>query len=393
MKRQSSSDFTEQVVNAIASVVGSGPASLHAPSFTGNELRYLEECIESTYVSSVGNFVEKFERNLAEYTGADYAICVVNGTSALHLALILAGVEPHDEVLIPTLTFVATANAVRYCNATPHFVDSSDIDLGIDVEKLRDYLKKNTQQINGNCVNLTSERIIRGIVPMHTFGHASDLHGLAKLCLEFNLVMVEDAAESIGTLYRGKHTGLFGKMGILSFNGNKTITTGGGGAILTNDSRIAERAKHLSSTAKLSHAWEYVHDQVGYNYRMPNLNAALGCAQLEELPEKLLKKRELFKKYSVSFENLHGIRMYEEPPHSTSNYWLQAAILEPSHVDFQHEILLRSNQMNIGTRPPWKLIHTLKPYEDCPRMDLTKAKELQARIINIPSSPDLVGLS
>jgi aminotransferase in exopolysaccharide biosynthesis len=275
-------------------VIGPAPVALHEPYFEGNELEYLKECIDSTYVSSIGKFVDRFEYELANFTGAKYAVSTVNGTSALQIALLLAGVQNGDEVLMPALTFVATANAAVYCNANPHFVDSEESTFGIDAGKLNEYLLANSELKAGLCVNKNTGRIIRALVPMHAFGHPSNLSDLVQVARDFRLVLVEDAAESLGSYYKGQHTGTFGLLGTLSFNGNKTITTGGGGAVLTNSAELAKQAKHLTTTAKISHEWEYRHDQVGYNYRMPNLNAALGCAQIEQLPNKLAVKRKLF---------------------------------------------------------------------------------------------------
>jgi len=300
-------DLPSQVVTAIRSVVGAGPVALHEPRFTGNEWLYLKECLDSTFVSSVGKFVDRFEHDLAKFTGAKYAIAVVNGTAALHIALKLAGVQAGDEVLVPALTFIATTNAVIYCNATPHFVDSEIGTLGVDAAKLRDYLISHTEQRSGQCINRATGQVIRALVPMHTFGHPVDIDGLIAIAHDFNIVLAEDAAESLGSYYHGQHTGTFGLLGTLSFNGNKTITTGGGGAILTNDAALARHAKHLTTTAKLPHAWEFRHDEIGYNYRLPNLNAALGCAQLEQLPVKLAEKRKLFRRYQTAFSNLQCV--------------------------------------------------------------------------------------
>ena len=273
----------EDIVKAIGSVVGMNKAPLHEPFFNGNEWAYLKDCLDSSFVSSVGEFVNRFELELASFTGAKHAVAVVNGTSALHIALKLAGVQEGDEVLTPALTFIATSNAITYCNATPHFVDSEENTLGINATKLREYLISQTEQRSGQCVNRSTQRIIRALVPVHTFGHPVDLDGLLSVSHDFNITLVEDAAESLGSYYHGKHTGTFGLCGTLSFNGNKTITTGGGGAILTNNTKLALHAKHITTTAKLPHKWNYCHDAIGYNYRLPNLNAALGCAQLEQL--------------------------------------------------------------------------------------------------------------
>jgi predicted outer membrane repeat protein len=258
--------LSNRVVAALQEVVGVERVQLHTPMFNGNESRYLQECVESTFVSSVGQFVDRFETDLASYTGSKFVVAVVNGTSALHVALKLAGVGVNDEVLVPALTFIATANAITYCGAIPHFVDSESTSLGIDADHLREYLGTRTEQLSGQCVNRSTQRVIRAIVPMHTFGHPSDIEALLAVASDFNLVLVEDAAESLGSFYHGQHTGTFGLLGTLSFNGNKTITTGGGGAILTNDDVLARRAKHLTTTAKVPHAWEFVHDEIGYNY-------------------------------------------------------------------------------------------------------------------------------
>lgn len=385
--------LAEQVVAAIRAVVGAGPAALHEPSFCGSEWLYLKECLDSTFVSSVGKFVDRFEADLADFTGAKHAVAVVNGTAALHIALKLAGVKTDDEVLIPALTFVATANAVTYCGAVPHFVDSESRTLGVDAEKLRDYLVSHTEQRAGQCVNRATGRIIRALVPMHTFGHPVDVDGLLSVAHDFNILPVEDAAESLGSYYHGQHTGTFGLLGTLSFNGNKTITTGGGGAILTDDAELARYAKHLTTTAKLPHAWEYHHDEIGYNYRMPNLNAALGCAQLEQLPSMLAAKRELFQRYQSVFASVLGVKLVAEPEQCRSNYWLQTLALDPERADQRGTVLQATNDAGFMTRPAWALIHELRPFKDCPRMDLVGALSLSQRLINIPSSSGLVQMS
>jgi perosamine synthetase len=382
--------LSEQVVTAIRAVLGPGPEVLHEPSFNGNEWRYLKECLDSTFVSSAGMFVDRFEIELARFTGAKHAVAVVNGTAALHIALKLVGVQVGDEVLIPALTFVATANAVTYCFATPHFVDSEARTLGVDVPKLRDYLSSYTEQRAGHCVNRATGRVIRALVPMHTFGHPVNLDGLLALAYDFKIALVEDAAESLGSTYHGKHTGTFGVLGTLSFNGNKTITTGGGGAILTNDAKLAGRAKHLTTTAKLPHAWEFRHDEIGYNYRLPNLNAALGCAQLEQLPAKLVAKRELFVRYKEAFAKMVGIKLMAEPEHCQSNYWLQTLLLDADMAGQRNAILQATNEAGFMTRPAWMLMHELTPFKTCPRMDLTMSQALTQRLINIPSSSKIV---
>ncbi len=383
------SDLAQDIISAIRETIGHRAAALHEPSFEGNEWLYLKECLDSTYVSSVGKFVDQFEDDLSKYTGAKHVISVVNGTAALQIALKLAGVRAADEVLIPALTFVATANAVTYCNATPHFVDSEERTLGIDAVKLRMYLRINTSQLSGQCINKNTGQVIRALVPMHTFGHPSDLESLLAIARDFNIVLVEDAAESLGSYYKGQHTGTFGLLGTLSFNGNKTITTGGGGAILTNNRDLARRAKHLTVTAKLPHAWEFRHDEIGYNYRMPNINAALGCAQLEELSDKLAAKRNLFKRYESAFAKIQGVSLFTEPKNCQSNYWLQTLLLDEKLSENRDLVLETTNTAGIMTRPAWVLMKSLVPFKNCPSMDLTTAESLSRRIINIPSSPSL----
>ena len=383
-------DLALQVVTAIRSVVGAGPVALHEPKFSGNEWLYLKECLDSTFVSSVGKFVDRFEGDLTKFTGAKYAIAVVNGTAALHIALKLAGVQAGDEVLVPALTFIATTNAVTYCNATPHFVDSEMGTLGVDAAKLRNYLIDHTVQRSGQCINRATGQVIRALVPMHTFGHPVNIDGLLAIAHDFNIALVEDAAESLGSYYHGQHTGTFGLMGTLSFNGNKTITTGGGGAILTNDAELARHAKHLTTTAKLPHAWEFRHDEIGYNYRLPNLNAALGCAQLEQLPVKLSAKKALFARYQFAFEKVVGVKLMPEPVQCQSNYWLQTLLLDNENANQRDVILKATNDAGYMTRPVWTLMNELTPFKERPHMDLTTAKSLEQRLINIPSSSHLV---
>jgi perosamine synthetase len=389
MATKDSSKLVSQIMEAIREVVGPGQVALHEPSFDGNEWLYLKECLDSNYVSSSGKFVDQFELSLAHYTGAKYAISVVNGTAALQIALKLAGVNSGEEVLLPALTFIATANAISYLGAIPHFVDSEESTLGIDVVKLREYLSAITEKQAGLCVNKSTKRIIRALVPMHTFGHPSDLEQLLSIARDFNLVLVEDAAESLGSFYKGQHTGTFGLLGSLSFNGNKTITTGGGGAILTNDETLAKRAKHLTTTAKISHKWEFDHDEIGYNYRMPNINAALGCAQIEKLPEKVIAKRELFKRYKEEFKLISGASIFEESSNCQSNYWLQTLLLEDDNLDLRDSVLDASNKEGMMTRPAWKLMSNLAPYGNSPAMSLEGANLLYRRVINLPSSPVL----
>ena len=380
----------QRVVQAIRAVVGSQPAALHEPRFRGNEWSYLKECLDSTYVSSVGKFVDRFENELAAFTGASRVVAVVNGTAALHVALKMAGVEPGDEVLLPALTFIATANAVSYCGAVPHFVDSEARTFGIDAAALRDHLRTATEQVGSTCVNRHTGRAIRALVPMHVFGHPVDIDGLLGLAHDFQLKLIEDAAESLGSTIGGRHTGTFGTMGTLSFNGNKTITTGGGGAIMTNDLALAARLKHITTTARVPHRWCFLHDEVGYNYRLPNLNAALGCAQLEELHGFLVEKRRLYERYDEAFRGIEGVRVQAEPAGCRSNYWLQTLVLDETMTDQRDEILAVTNDAGLMTRPVWTLMHHLTLYSDAPRARLDVAESLERRLVNIPSSAGLV---
>lgn len=383
------SNLPQDIVRAIKSVVGDGPLGLHEPRFSGNEWVYLKECLDSTFVSSVGKFVDRFEDDLANFTGAKRAVAVVNGTAALHVALRLAGVEAGDEVLLPALTFIATANAVTYCQATPHFVDSEDRSLGIGAIALREYLSTIAELSNGQCVNRNTGRVIRAMVPMHTFGHPVDIEALLAIAHDFHLQLIEDAAESLGSTVGGQHTGTFGLMGTLSFNGNKTITTGGGGAILTNDVELGKRAKHITTTAKLPHRWSFVHDEVGFNYRLPNLNAALGCAQLEQLPGFLRDKRRLFEQYQAAFARVPGVQLVAEPVGCNSNYWLQTLLLDAAHADQRDAVLTATNDAGLMTRPIWALMNRLPMYSNAPRAPLPVAESLEQSVINIPSSSGL----
>jgi len=389
------STFIQHIVDTMKSVLptNSNHIVLHEPEFSGNEWKYVKECIDTRWVSSVGKFVDSFEEKLVEFTRAKYAIAVVNGTSALHVCLKLVGVEQNDEVLVPTLTFVATANAVSYCGAIPHFVDSTETTLGLDPEKLGQYLGEISEIRAEGCFNKTTGRRIKAVVPMHTFGHPVDLDPLLELCNQYGLELVEDAAESLGSYYKGRHTGNLGKVSALSFNGNKIVTTGGGGAILTNNLQLAKLAKHLTTTARVQHKWSLSHDMIGFNYRMPNINAALGCAQLEQLPRFIENKRKLAEKYCKAFYNIKGIRFFSEPEFAKSNYWLNVLLLDRKFEIKRDEILEATHRHGIMTRPAWSLIHELNLYKGCPMMDdLSVAKDLERRLINIPSSAVLGGL-
>ena len=356
---------------------------LHEPSFTGNEKRYVLDCIDSTFVSSVGRYVDRFEEMICEITGAKYAIATVNGTCALHVALKLAGVQPGDEAITQPLSFVATANAISYCGANPIFLDVERETLGLSPAALENFLKSNARIKNGKCYNSIADNRIAACVPMHTFGHPCRIDEIAEICSHYNIALVEDSAESIGSLYKGKHTGTIGLFGIYSFNGNKTVTCGGGGAIVTNDEALAKKAKHITTTAKLPHPYEYVHDMSGYNYRLPNLNAALACAQLEQLDFFVEKKRKLASLYQEFFESLN-IPFIHEPKHARSNYWLNAIVLPDNKA--RDEFLKVTNNANVMTRPVWRLLNKLEMYKDCQTDGLINAQWLEERVVNIPSS-------
>lgn len=364
-------------------------APLHQPRFAGREWDYVKECLDSSYVSSVGAFVNRFEQQMAEAAGTAHAIAVINGTAALHVCLLLAGVEAGDEVLAPALTFVATANAISYCGAVPHFVDSSPVTLGVDPDALGAYLSDIAERRGGITVNRRTGRAIRALVPMHTFGHPVDMEPLLELAARWGLFVIEDATESLGSRYKGRATGGWSRLGAFSFNGNKIVTTGGGGAITTDDAALAQAAKHLTTTAKLPHPWAFVHDQVGYNYRMPNLNAALGCAQLEQLGEFLAAKRRLAERYRRVLADVPGVGFVAEPPFARSNYWLNALLLDEAHADARESLLQRCNEAGLMCRPAWTLMHRLSMYWDCPRMALPVAESIERRLINLPSGAGL----
>lgn len=377
-------DIITQVINGTEKSI-----ALHQPLFKGNEWNYTKECIDTGWVSSVGKFVDRFEQMLVELTGAKFVVATVNGTSALHLTFLLANIKPNDEVLTPALTFIGTTNPITYCQAIPHFIDSDPETLGINLKSLEDYLKEDTVIKNGTCINKYTNRHIKALSVMHTFGHPADLDALLDLANRYHLILIEDAAEALGSYYKNIHVGHHGYAGILSFNGNKIATTGGGGAILTNDPTVAKRAKHLSTTAKLPHPWLFMHDQIGFNYRLPNINAALGCAQLEQLPGFLKAKRALAKAYQAAFKNLYYITFVDEPAHAKSNFWLNTIILDESAAKYRDNILEFTNTNGIMTRPAWNLQHTLPMYQSAPKMPLTHAEKLAKQIINLPSSVEL----
>lgn len=360
---------------------------LHEPKFVGNEKMYVMDCIDSTFVSSVGKYVDRFEQMMAEYTGAKYAVATVNGTAALHIALKLVGVNQGDEVITQSLSFIATCNAISYCGAKPVFVDVDRDTLGMSPDSLRAFLHSNVVRTSAGCINKTTSRRISAVVPMHTFGLPCRIDEIATICAEYGIPLVEDAAESLGSYYQGKHTGTFGKLAAFSFNGNKTITTGGGGMIITDDAALAKRAKHITTTAKQPHPYEFIHDEIGYNYRLPNINAALGCAQIESLPRLLESKRAIASAYAEFFAD-SNINFIKELDQGHSNYWLNALALEDKQA--RDEFLKEMNEAGVMSRPIWRLMNELIMFNDCQSTDLSNAKWLEERIVNIPSSANLL---
>lgn len=357
---------------------------LSVPKFIGNEKKYLEECIDTTFVSSVGKFVDRFEEMVAEYTGAKKAVVCVSGTNALHMAMMLVGVQRDDEVLTQALTFIATCNAISYIGAHPVFIDVDKDTMGLSPTAVKSWLEANAEIKDETCYNKTTGRRIKCCVPMHTFGHPVHLDELVEVCNEWHIELVEDAAESIGSFYKGKHTGTFGKVGAISFNGNKTITTGGGGMLLFMDEELGQFAKHLTTQAKVPHRWEFVHDHIGYNYRMPNINAAIGCAQMEHLEEFVLNKRETAAQYAEFFKNIDDIDFVKEPADCRANYWLNAVILKDKQA--QQNFLQQTNDNGVMTRPIWELMNRLPMFEHCQNDGLENTIWFADRVVNIPSS-------
>ena len=357
---------------------------LYEPCFIGKEKQYLLETIDSNYVSSVGKFVDDFESAVVNFTGAEYAVATINGTAALHVALELVGVEPGDEVITQSLTFVATCNAIRYCNAEPVFVDVCKVTLGLSHESMEEFLQEHCElRDDGVCWNKTTSRVVRACVPMHTFGFPVRLDELNRVCKQYNIALIEDAAESLGSTYKGRHTGTIGKLAALSFNGNKIITSGGGGMILTNNKEIADQAKHITTTAKISHPWVFEHDETGYNYRLPNINAALGVAQMESLPIFIDRKREIAEKYQV-WGRLNGLQFVREPENTKANYWLNTVIVEDQ---YQRDAMLQwTNDNKVMTRPVWVPMHKLSMNQYCQKTDMKNTEWLCERLVNVPSS-------
>jgi len=375
-------DKYRKIVDFIKRLYKKDIVPLHEPIFVGNEEKYVLDAIRSSYVSSIGEYVDKVEKFMADFTGSKYAIATVNGTSALHIALLLSGVKENTEVITQPLTFVATCNAISYCGAYPTFVDVDNDTLGMSHESLESFLVENCFIKDDGVYNKLTNRKIKAIVPMHTFGYPCKIDKIIEIADRYNIPVVEDAAESLGSFYKGKHTGTFGKFGIISFNGNKIVTSGGGGVILTSDEVLAKKAKHLTTTAKVPHKWEYYHDEIGFNYRMPNLNAALLLAQLENLEKFLKIKRNLAMKYKEFFDWL-GVEFFTEPEYATSNYWLNAIFLRDRKE--KDEFLEFSHENGVLCRPVWVLMNKLPMYKDCFSYKLENVYKIEERLVNIPS--------
>jgi perosamine synthetase len=374
------------IVNIVRKILGKGDHSLHEPYFFGNEWKYVKKTLDENYVSSIGSFVNKFEDQIKDFAKTKYAISVVNGTEALHLSLVACGVKSNDEVLVPTITFVGTANAIIYSGATPHFVDSELETLGIDPQKLEKYLEKITIKKGKFYYNKKTKKRIKAIIPVHIFGNICQIDKILKIAKKYKLVVIEDAAEALGSFFKNKHAGTFGSVGCFSFNGNKILTTGGGGAIITNSKLLAKKIKHISTTAKISHRWEYIHDVVGYNFRMPNLNAALGSAQIENLNKFLRSKKRLFLEYCKEFSKVNDVRLIKNPEFSKSNNWLNTIFIKNSSITKRNKVLSLAHKNQIFLRPVWKPLHQLKHFRSMPKMNLDNAKKIYISCINLPSS-------
>ena len=374
-----------KVISFIQQLYGSADfVPLSVPRFIGNEKKYLEECIDTTFVSSVGKFVDRFEEEMALYTGTKKAVVCVSGTNALHMSLMLVGVERDDEVLTQALTFIATCNALSYIGARPIFIDVDKTTMGLSPDAMKEWLVRNAEIKNGQCYKKHTGRRVKACVPMHTFGHPVRIEELVALCEEYHIELVEDAAESIGSRYKNRHTGTFGKVGAISFNGNKTITTGGGGMMLFQDEELGKQAKHITTQAKISHRWEFRHDHIGYNYRMPNINAALGCAQLENLDKYIESKRQVAAEYEEFFKNIPGMEFFVDSEDTFSNYWLNAVILKDKEA--QLDFLQQTNDNGVMTRPIWELMNRLPMFEHCENDGLKNTIWFADRVVNIPSS-------
>tara|TARA_B100001989_G_scaffold233262_1_gene193040 strand:+ start:2840 stop:4006 length:1167 start_codon:yes stop_codon:yes gene_type:complete len=380
---------SDLIVKSISKVCKRKKIYLHSPAFFGNEIKYLSRSIKSNLVSSYGKYTDQFENKLKKFVQSKHVIAVISGTEALHISLRAIGVGDGDEVLVPALTFIGSVNAISYTGANPHFIDSSLIDFGINPKKLENYLQKKTIFKNNKLINKDTKKYIKAIMIVHILGHPCKIYEIIKIAKKYNLKIIEDAAEGIGSYYKKRHLGTFGDIGCLSFNGNKTITTGGGGAIITNNKKYAKTVRHLSSTAKINHKWEFLHNQIGYNYRMPSLNASLGLAQIQSIRKILKMKRKIFLNYELEFKNNYGIKIVSEPKYARSNFWLNAIVIDKKYKNFRDLILKKAHHRKIYLRPMWKLISDLKIYKNFEKDDLSGSKDIYSRTICLPSGNEL----
>lgn len=378
------------IIRSIKNLLGKGPHFLHEPSMGKKETNYVTETIKNNFVSTKGIYVQKFEKKIKNYTKANHVTSTINGTQAIFIALKALGIKQNEEVLVPALTFVGTVNAIIYLGAEPHFIDSNIKDFGIDCRKLENYLKKIVIFKKNKSINKKTGRVIKAIIPVHVFGHPCDIEFILRLAKKYKLKIVEDAAECLGSFYKNKHLGTFGDAGCLSFNGNKIITTGGGGAVLSKNKNLNEKIRHLISTAKVQHKWEYIHNEVGYNLRLPSLNAALGLAQISKINFFLKQKRKLFLKYNNIFDKIRGVKLFKENKFSKSNYWLQTLILDNKNIHLKNKLLKSGYSRKIFMRPAWKLISELRPYKNKQKMNLNGARDIYKRVLNLPSSQKLM---
>lgn len=381
--------LSKQIIQALNKTLGKRKCSLHEPWFDNSEIKYLSEAIKKNSVSTYGNETKIFEKQIKRFTGSKYAYCVINGTSGIHLSLHLMDINKDSEVLIPALNYIASANATLYLGGVPHFIDVEEKTLGPDPKKLNLYLKKISVIKKGICYNKKTNRKIKILIVTHIFGHPANLDEIVKVCKKFKIKLIEDAAEALGSFYKKKHVGTFGIMGVLSFNGNKIITTGGGGAILTNSKKIAKKIENVSKSSRINHKWDYKFNKLSFNYRMPSINAQIGIAQIKKLSKFLNLKRKLFKKYKFAFKEVKNLKILEEPKFCKSNYWLQTIILDKPNSSLQKFIIFKTNKKGYGTRPVWNLISKSNHLKKFPKMKLKTALSLEKRIINLPSSPIL----
>ena len=382
--------LSNRILSILKSVSKNKKTFLHEPYFTKSDLKNLTMCFKSGMISTAGKYTNLFEKQIKRITNCKYVISVTNGTVGLFLSLKILGIKKNDEVLVPAVTFVATANAVAHCDAIPHFVDIEKTNFGIDVKNLESYLKKNTIIKNHRCINKKTKRIIRAIIPVHVFGHPCDMEKIIKISKKYNLIILEDATEALGSFYKNKHVGNFGKIGVFSFNGNKIVTTGGGGAIVTNNKKLAKKIKHLSSTAKIKHKWRYIHDEIGYNYRLPAINSSIGYSQLINFKKNISLKNKIYEMYEKKFSKLSEVALVKSPKNCKSNYWLQTLYLKNGSDKLKNETIKECHKNKIYVRPLWDLLPSLKMYRNCPKMKLENSKIAYYSAINLPSSSNII---